>query len=244
MQKEGGWNDKAAVRGATAMALKCIKMGGEWTSRNLLTERLEFWHIKREHIEDFTEAWNMRRNEEELAQRRRAIAIAVKEPKGGEEPVAESKGAVRPKATARTAAIPKAARGVPGKDEIRTEAKALTLKALCLRAVSDATALVEHISDPSVAEWRWASNEENLGRGKGALVAMNVAQTTFIKEFLMTELTTMKEAGISERLTSELKGFLGTKRLVSVLANETRRLLSMHRMSKRRGRRRFAAALV
>ena len=48
VQKEGGWNGKAAVRGAPAMALKCIKMGGEWTSRNLLTERLEFWHIKRE----------------------------------------------------------------------------------------------------------------------------------------------------------------------------------------------------
>ena len=92
VQKEGGWNDKAAVRGATAMALKCIKMGGEWTSRNLLTERLEFWHIKREHTEDFAEAWNMRRNEEDLAQRRRAIASAVKEPKRGEEPVAESKG--------------------------------------------------------------------------------------------------------------------------------------------------------
>ena len=66
----------------------------------------------------------------------------------------------------------------------------------------------------------------------------------FSEAFLSTELATMKEAGISERLTRELKGFLGTKRLVSVLVNETRRLLSMHRMSKRRGRRRFAAALV
>ena len=81
-----------AVRGIAIMALTCVKMGGEWTSRNLLTERFEFWHIKREHIEDFTEARNMRRNEEEPAQRRRAIASAVKEPKRGEEPVAERSG--------------------------------------------------------------------------------------------------------------------------------------------------------
>ena len=46
VQKEGGWKDKAAVRGTAVMALKCIKMGGEWTSRSLLTERLEFWRIK------------------------------------------------------------------------------------------------------------------------------------------------------------------------------------------------------
>ena len=108
----------------------------------------------------------------------------------------------------------------------------MTLKAQCLRAVSDATALVEHISDPSVAEWRWASTEENLGRVNRALVAMSAAQTTFTKNFLMTELTTMKEAGISERLTSELKGFLGTKELVSALQREARRLHAMHKMSK------------
>ena len=56
VQKEGGWKDKAAVRGTAVMALKCIKMGGEWMDWNFLTERLEFWHIKSERIENFTEA--------------------------------------------------------------------------------------------------------------------------------------------------------------------------------------------
>ena len=243
VQKEGGWKDKAAVRAATVLALKCIKLGGEWTSRNELTERLEFWHIRREQLDDFTEAWDMRRNEEE-AMRRTAMANPVKAPKRGKDPAAESREVVKPKAAARKAAIPMAARKKPRKDEIHAEAKALTLKAQWIRAVHDATALVECISDPSMAEWRWASNEENLGRLKRALAAVNAAQTTFSEAFLSTELATMKEAGISERLTRDLKRFLGTKRLVSVLVNETRRLLSMHRMSKRRGRRRFAAALV
>ena len=71
-----------------------------------------------------------------------------------------------------------------------------------------------------------------MAMGERALVVMNAAQTTFIKEFLMTEFTTMKEAGISERLTSELKGFLGTEELVSALQRETRRLHAMHKMSK------------
>ena len=73
VQKEGGWNDKAAVTGATVMALKCIKTGGEWASRNKLTERLEFWHIKREHLDDFTQAWDMRRNEEEAMRLQRQL---------------------------------------------------------------------------------------------------------------------------------------------------------------------------
>ena len=30
------------------MALKCIKLGGEWASQNKLTERFEFWHIRNE----------------------------------------------------------------------------------------------------------------------------------------------------------------------------------------------------
>ena len=55
------------------MALKCIKLGGEWTSQNKLTERLEFWHIKREQLDDFTQAWDMRRNEEEAMRLQRQL---------------------------------------------------------------------------------------------------------------------------------------------------------------------------
>ena len=119
----------------------------------------------------------MRRNEEESARRRGAIASAAKARRRGEEPVAESRGAEEPTAAARTAATPQAAVKVPGKHEIFAEAKAL--KALWLRAVGDASALVERISDASVADWRWASNEFK-GRVESALVAVNAAQTTFI----------------------------------------------------------------
>ena len=132
-------------------------MGGEWTSRNSLTERLEFWHIKRERIEDFTDVWSMRGNEEESTRRCGAMASAVKARKRGEEPVAESRAVEEPAAAARTAATPQAAVKVPGNHEIFAEAKAL--KAQWLRAVGDASALVERISDASVADWRWASNE-------------------------------------------------------------------------------------
>ena len=229
VQKEGGWNDKAAVRGTAIMALKCIKMGGEWRSRNSMTERLEFWHIQRERIEDFTEAWSMRRNEEESARRCGAMASAAKARSRGEGPVAESRGAEEPTAAARTAATPQAAVKVPGKHEIFAEAKAL--KAQWLRAVGDASALVERISDASVADWRWASNEFK-GRVESALVAVNAAQTTFINAFLVTDLATMTKAYTQERLTSELKGFLGTEKLVNTLRHETWRLRSMHKLSK------------
>ena len=59
---------------------------------------------------------------------------------------------------------------VPGKHAILAEAKAL--KAQWLRT------LVERINDPSVADWRWASNEFKA-RMESVLVAVNVAQTFF-----------------------------------------------------------------
>ena len=57
---------------------------------------------------------------------------------------------------------------VPGKHAILAEAKAL--KAQWLRT------LAERISDPSVADWRWASKEFKA-RVESALVAVSVAQT-------------------------------------------------------------------
>ena len=42
MKNEGGWGDTAAVRGTPIMAMRCIKMGGEWASRNPSTEQLKF----------------------------------------------------------------------------------------------------------------------------------------------------------------------------------------------------------
>ena len=158
-----------------------------------------------------------------------AMASAVKARKRGEEPVAESRAVEEPMAAARTAATPQAVVKVPGKHEIFAEAKAL--KAQWLRAVSDASALVERISDASVADWRWASSDFK-GRVESALVAVHVAQTTFINAFLVTDLATMTKAYAQERLPSELKGVLGTKKLVNTLRHETWRLLSMHKMSK------------
>ena len=70
-----------------------------------------------------------------------------------------------------------------------------------------------------MADWRWASNEFK-GRVESALVALNAAQTTMAKAY------------IQERLTRELKGFLGTRDLVSTLQHEAWRLFSMHKMSK------------
>ena len=42
----------------------------------------------------------------------------------------------------------------------------------------------------------------------------------------------MTKAYTQERLTSELKGFLGTKELVCTLQHEASRWLSMHKVSK------------
>ena len=112
----------------------------------------------------------MRRIEEESTRRRGAMASAVKARKRGEEPAPERRAAEEPTAAARTTATPKAAMKVPGKHAILAEAKAL--KAQWLRT------LVERINDPSVADWRWASNEFKA-RMESVLVAVNAAPTFF-----------------------------------------------------------------
>ena len=54
--KEGGWNDPAAISGSKRLAMKCCLMGGQWVSRNPLTERLEFFHLRREVSDEMAEA--------------------------------------------------------------------------------------------------------------------------------------------------------------------------------------------
>jgi hypothetical protein len=127
-------------------------------------------------VPGLTKEAGLRKIEQEFTRRRGAMASAVKARKRGEEPVAESRAAEEPTAASRTAATPKAAMKVPGKHEILAEAEAM--KAQWLHTVSGASALVERINDPSVADWRWASNEFKA-RMESVLVAVNAAQTFF-----------------------------------------------------------------
>ena len=108
-----------------------------------------------------------RKEEEESTLGREAVANEVKARKRGEKPVAEGRAAATPEAVARTAATPKTAATVPGKDQIHAAPKAL--KARWLGTVGGATALVARSKDPLVAEWRWASDEFNLGTALSAM---------------------------------------------------------------------------
>ena len=56
---EGGWSDASAIHAANLYCRKAIEMGGDWTTWNVMTERLEFLHVRKEFTDVFKEKWGL-----------------------------------------------------------------------------------------------------------------------------------------------------------------------------------------
>ena len=57
VKKEGGWKDKAAVIAAMKYVTKAIAMGGKWTEYNDMTERVDFFYVRKSKKEIFQKSW-------------------------------------------------------------------------------------------------------------------------------------------------------------------------------------------
>ena len=59
VQDEGGKDDPEALSAAKKIASKCVALGGDWVSWNVMSERLEFLHLRREHNEIMSNKWEL-----------------------------------------------------------------------------------------------------------------------------------------------------------------------------------------
>jgi hypothetical protein len=259
VMKEGGWQDPAAVRGAKLMAAKCCIMGGQSVSRNPLTERLEFFHLRREVSDKLVEAWTMCEHEsKKISSASGSGAAADGGSAGGL--ACGSSGKKADEGTAvgggssgagSGAAVVVGAKPVPepapkrGKEtnpspkpksdkppaEKPVHAKALRLKSQWLSTAAAAATLIKRIKNETV-EWQWASNAGNLGRLETSVKIMEDSKTDFVQEFLIQDMATFKKSLAPERLHTELSTFLGLKPVVDSVQSEVDRLVSMHKASK------------
>ena len=55
--KEGGWSDRSAIRGAIALAQKCVTMGEPWYMKNPQTGRINYLHLSFCFTEEFKQSW-------------------------------------------------------------------------------------------------------------------------------------------------------------------------------------------
>ena len=58
-QDEGGKDDPDSSSAAKKVAIECVALGGDWVSRNVMSERLEFLHLRREHNEVMSNMWQL-----------------------------------------------------------------------------------------------------------------------------------------------------------------------------------------
>ena len=78
IQKEGGAKHPENVKAALTYILKCIIMGGEWLWVNPMTERVEFFYVRRSRIELFRDKWADRCNFALGAGDSNVLALAVR----------------------------------------------------------------------------------------------------------------------------------------------------------------------
>jgi len=57
VRDEGGKDDPECLLAAKKIAAKCVALGGPWVSWNVMSERLEFLHLRKEHNEIMQESW-------------------------------------------------------------------------------------------------------------------------------------------------------------------------------------------
>jgi hypothetical protein len=242
--KEGGWNDPDAIAGSKRLAMKCCLMGGQWVSRNPLTERLEFFYLRREVADEMAEAWTLCEQESKkvdaVDKPGSADAGADAAVDGGKPVGGKPKERTPNKEDNKKKGVGKkqveAVEG-GGKKESTPQkeksifASALMVKSKWLSTVTTANTLILRINDPT-SEWHWAKNDQNLGRLQGKLQDLASVESSFSNDFLIQDMATFKKKLTKDRLSTELSTFVGLQTYVIAVQRETDRLTSMHKLSK------------
>ena len=58
VQDWGGWNDAAAVKGATTATLMCMSLGPPWIKQHSQSKMIEMAIIQQEWEEEFRNSWD------------------------------------------------------------------------------------------------------------------------------------------------------------------------------------------
>ena len=59
VRDEGGKDDPDSLSAAKKIASKCVALGGDWASWNVMSERPEFLHLRRGHNEVMSNMWQL-----------------------------------------------------------------------------------------------------------------------------------------------------------------------------------------
>lgn len=84
VRDEGG--DQEALDAAKRIASKCVILGGDWCSYNVMSERLEFLHLKREHNEIMTTMWQKYMEESNKSDKEQGLNSSSSTPQAWQTP--------------------------------------------------------------------------------------------------------------------------------------------------------------
>ena len=190
---ESATNSDEGMRGVYRLMEKGIALGPPWIREHPQTERTLFLVLEFEFAEEFEKSWCILKSEHEEGQLKQVQvcngAIVTEAHKADITPALK-----KDKPALKKAEIPK-----PEKREIPKAEKesqhqwkeALKLKGYIMKVTSSAIELDEQINVS--AEWKWAKNEKNQGELKTKLVAVKCRYSSFHRQFMTEDPTTLKK---------------------------------------------------
>ena len=89
VKDEGGKDDPECLQAAKKIAAKCVALGGPWVNWNVMSERLEFLHLRKEYNEIMQDSWQQYLEEKDETARPQDLEgrCAKAKPEGKQEPI-------------------------------------------------------------------------------------------------------------------------------------------------------------
>ena len=216
---------KGAMRRGANYAKRCLAMKGQWLWVNPMTEELEFFYVRKEHITSFCDSWTMyekstpvhaeHTDKQEEGDEQKAKPKMKAATRDGKTPKDRSEGDAGSEQTGQRnrgdqdgnkSKKPKTAAGNLIKE-------ANSLKVAYHKSMGQVTSMVRNIKNDNVG-WAWANNSQNLG----VLQQKNQDVEDFLHsddhEVLAQDLAAMKTSMGPDTFASKLQHFMLLKPLL------------------------------
>jgi hypothetical protein len=226
IEREGGFRFTRDIEAGLRYAEKCLKMGGRYVAWNPMTERADFFHVRKQHKDTFRQKWEKfvelksSKNDEMLADAAKGTAATKGEAKRIKVEAAEGTPNKKPK-------IEQTSGQTGGSKALMN--KAFKLKVVYVDTSSKAALLIRQVE--AGGAWAWAANNNFFLDMKDKMVHLN-SETS--EEFICGLLTnsqgdaTKKYKNDEQSLLQGLTAFLKLEDHIAKLASVVLMLQRMH----------------
>ena len=218
---------KGAMRRGANYAKRCLAMKGQWLWVNPMTEELEFFYVRKEHITSFCDSWTMyekstpvhaeHTDKQEGGDEQKAKPKMKAATRGGKTPKDRSEGDAGSQQTGQRNREQDDQDGNKSKKPKTAAAnlmkEANSLKMAYHKSMGQVTSMVRNMKKDNVG-WAWANNSQNLGVLLHKIQNVEDFLHSDDHEVLAQDLAAMKTSMGPDTFASKLQHFMLLKPLL------------------------------